>query len=336
MNKMLTTAAWDLLPMKEYKAHNWHCFDNIENRKPYASIYTSFGCPFSCNFCCINAPFTDDGKRASKIRFRDPTNVVSEIEMLVKEYGVRNLKIIDEMFVLNPKHYISIAQGLIDRHLGDLLNIWAYARVDTVKEGHLDTLKKAGFNWLALGIESASKHVRDGIEKGRFGEEQIFDTVREIKSHGINIVGNFIFGLPDDSESSMQNTLDMATALNTERPNFYCAMAYPGSQLHYLASQRKLPVPDNWSKDRPLLPEEPNGPGWIGYSQHSYNTFPLPTRNLYPEQVLAFRDKALATYFSNSKYIAFLKEKFHGNTSEKIGKFCRVNSATPKRRILGD
>ncbi|MHB1665450.1 MAG: B12-binding domain-containing radical SAM protein, partial [bacterium] len=39
LDETLPLAAWDLLPMKKYRAHNWHCFDDIENRKPYGAIY---------------------------------------------------------------------------------------------------------------------------------------------------------------------------------------------------------------------------------------------------------------------------------------------------------
>ena len=51
-------ATWNLLPsFGEYRAHNWHCFGHINKRSPYGVIYTSLGCPFSCEFCCINAIF---------------------------------------------------------------------------------------------------------------------------------------------------------------------------------------------------------------------------------------------------------------------------------------
>jgi anaerobic magnesium-protoporphyrin IX monomethyl ester cyclase len=57
--------AWDLLPMGRYRAHNWHCLGGQE-RQPYASIYTTLGCPYHCSFCCIQAPFKPPGSgRAS-------------------------------------------------------------------------------------------------------------------------------------------------------------------------------------------------------------------------------------------------------------------------------
>ena len=71
LDEVLSVAAWDLLPMEKYRAHNWHCFDSLENRMPYGAVYTSLGCPYSCAFCCINAPFGKPG-----IRYRSPELVV--------------------------------------------------------------------------------------------------------------------------------------------------------------------------------------------------------------------------------------------------------------------
>jgi len=186
LDKYLPIAAWDLLPMEEYRAHNWHCFDAIEDRIPYGAIYTSLGCPYKCTFCCINAPFGGNG-----IRYRSPELVVKEIELLYKKYGIKNLKIIDEMFVLDERHYMKIVDLLIAKDFD--LNIWAYARVDTVKEHTLKKLKKAGFNWLALGIESANADVRDGASK-KMRVKDIQSIVNKIQNAGIRVIGNYIFG----------------------------------------------------------------------------------------------------------------------------------------------
>ena len=284
--------AWDLLDMSRYRAHNWHCFDHIEDRQPYASLQTSLGCPYKCSFCCINAPFGGAG-----IRYWSPELIVDQIDLLVNKYSVKNIKIPDEMFVLNEQHVMGICDLIIER--GYDLNIWAYARIDTVKDRYLEKLKRAGFNWLALGVESGSKYVRDGVEKGRFGDIDIVKTTNKIKEHGIYIIANYIFGLPDDTTSSMQETLSLAQEINAEWANFYCAMAYPGSPLYEQAKSTDLPLPD-----------DADGPGWIGYSQHGYDALPLPTDTLSGQDVLDFRDKAFETYFSDSSFLNTIQKKF--------------------------
>jgi len=150
---------------------------------------------------------------------------------------------------------LGICDAIIDR--GYNLNIWAYARVDTVKEEMLDKLKRAGFNWLAFGIEAASERVRDDVDKG-FGQEEIFRTLDKVRAAGINVIANYIFGLPEDNLESMQSTLDLALELNCEFANFYSAMAYPGSHLYSLALKEGWPLPEKWS----------------GYSQHAVDTLP--------------------------------------------------------------
>lgn len=293
--------ALDLLPMDKYRAHNWHCFEDIHNRQPYASIHTSLGCPYRCSFCCINAPF---GK--SSYRMWSPDNIIKQIDVLVNDYQIKNIKIVDEMFVLNKSHVLGICEGIIDR--GYELNIWAYARIDTVKDEYLESLRKAGVRWLALGIESGSKHVRDGVEKGRFGTTDILKIVDKIKKAGINIIGNYIFGLPDDDHQTMQETLELAIEANCEFANFYSAMAYPGSQLYQQAIQHGWKLPENW----------------IGYSQHSYETLPLPTEHISAAEVLKFRDEAFVKYFTNERYLNLVKDKFGEEVSRHIEKMLEI------------
>ena len=310
LNTEMAGGAWDLLPMKRYRAHNWHAFENIEDRQPYASIHTSLGCPYRCTFCCINAPF---GK--SSYRMWSPDCVIEELDLLVHKYGVRNVKFVDEMFVLNRAHVLGICDRIKDRGLGDSLNIWAYARVDTVKDEFLDRLRESGFRWLALGIESASKHVRDGVEKGRFGSEEILKVVRKVQAAGVNVIGNYIFGLPDDTDESMRDTLSLAKEANCEFANFYSAMAYPGSKLYTLALEKGWRLPERW----------------IGYSQHSYDTTPLPTQTLTGAEVLAFRDNAFREYFYSQSYVDMVRRKFGEGVVENIG---RMLSHKMPRRLL--
>lgn len=300
LDEELPRQALDMLDMKKYRAHNWHCFADLNSRNSYASLQTSLGCPYKCSFCCINAPFGGAG-----IRYWSAASVIRQIDEMVNKYGVRNIKIPDEMFVLNRRHVLDICDGIIER--GYDLNIWAYARIDTVRDEFLEKLKKAGFNWLGIGIESGSKHVRDGVEKGRFGEAEIVQTVKKIREHGIYVGANYIFGLPDDTHETMRQTLDLALHLNTEWANFYCAMAYPGSALYRIAKEKR------WT-----LPDDKGGPGWIGYSQHALDTLPLPTETLEYSGVLDFRDRAFNEYFTNPSYLSMLRGKFGEQVVEHV------------------
>ena len=235
-----------------------------------------------------------------------------EIDHLVERYGVRNIKIPDEMFVLNKRHVLGICDLLIER--GHDLNIWAYARIDTVHDAFLEKLRRAGFTWLGLGIESGSRHVRDGVEKGRFGDEDVRSAVERVRGHGIHVGANYIFGLPDETHASMQQTLDLACDLNTEWANFYCAMAYPGSPLYGVAKSH------GWA-----LPDDPGGPGWIGYSQHAYEALPLPTEHLAATEVLEFRDRAFDAYFGRAEYRTMLGQTFG------VGAVAHVKAMTAHR-----
>ncbi len=301
----MPSIAWDLLPMDKYRAHNWHCFAHIHERQPYASLYTSLGCPFRCDFCCIQAPFKK-GEQALKYspkmnsyRRWSPEAVIAQIDTLVNDYGVRNIKFADEIFVLNKKHVNGICDLIIDR--GYDLNIWAYARVDSWSEEMLEKIKKAGINWLCLGIESGSDRVRRDVHKG-YKPDHVHKALAAIRKAGIHIIANYLFGLPEEDASSMQETLDLALEGNCEFANFYCAMAYPGSKLYQRAVQAELPLPESWS----------------GYSQHAYDTLPLPTNYLSGVEVLKFRDQAFHKYFSNPHYLDMIGATFGPGAVEHI------------------
>jgi len=306
---------WDKLPMDAYRTALWHALPNNSDRQPYAALYTSLGCPMKCSFCMINIINRQENEYSDGsaiFRYWDPEFIINEFDQFAK-MGIKNIKIADELFVLNANHFMKLCDLIIER--GYDFNIWCYSRIDTVKPKFLETLKKAGVHYLALGIESGNAKVRKDVTKGRFEEVDIRGVVKEIRDHDINVAANYIFGLPEDNMDSMQETLDLALELNTEMANFYSAMAYPGSPLFGTA------VKEGWK-----LPET-----YAGYSQHSYYTQPLPTKHLTAEQVLAFRDQAWMTYHTNPDFLNLLKNKFGQKSVDETLKSTKIKL---KRKIL--
>jgi radical SAM superfamily enzyme YgiQ (UPF0313 family) len=217
----------------------------------------------------------------------------------VNQYGVTNIKFADEMFVLNKRHVTRICELLIERNYD--LNIWAYARVDSVKDGMEELLRRAGIRWLCFGIESGSARVRNDVLKS-FEQDQIGRTIGRVRDAGISVIANYIFGLPEDDHETMQATLDLAMELNCESTNFYCTMAYPGSVLYRNALAEGWPIPDSWT----------------AYSQHAKDSLPLPTRYLPAHEVLAFRDRAFHSYFNRREYLDMLTVKFRAETTRHV------------------
>ena len=103
LDKELPGVAWELLPMEKYRAHNWHGF-TASTRYNYASIYTTLGCPFNCSFCCIQAPFKESelvsNLKRNSYRSWSPKFILAQIDSLVKNYNIKNLKIADELFIM--------------------------------------------------------------------------------------------------------------------------------------------------------------------------------------------------------------------------------------------
>ena len=304
----LPPVAWDLLDMTKYRAPNWPCLRDPDQRSPHAVIYTSLGCPYDCSFCQIKQLYS--GKPG--IRFRSPEQVVEEIDLLVNKYGVKHIKVADELFTINEKQVASICNPIIER--GYDINMWQYARIDRVTKPMLAKMKLAGMHWVGYGIEAGSERVRRGVNK-KFGQERIREVVEMTREAGMSIMANFIFGLPDDDLESMQATLDMMEEYNFEYVNLYCTMAYPGSQLYEDALRQGVRLPETWD----------------GYAQLGYETLPLPTRYLSSEEVLAFRDRAFREYFNRPEYLEMIRDKFGDKAVAHIKGMLKYEL---KRRIL--
>ena len=318
--------AWDLLPFNErpldlYRAPMWHAEYDQNKRSPYAAIQTSLGCQFGCDFCMINILNRNDEDEIgvagnySLMRYWSPEFIIKEFDKLV-ELGVYTIKITDEMFLLNRKYYVPLCEMLRDRGYGKFLRMWAYSRVDTVRRPDLLKLvREAGIKWLALGIESGDKTVRLEVSKGKFEDVDINKVIQQVHDADIEVMANYIFGLPGDTKESMQKTLDLSKELCTFGWNAYAAMALPGSKLYKEAIKNNIPLPKSYE----------------GFSFHGYETLPLPTETLTASEVLAFRDKAFEEYHLYPPFLKKIQNKFGKTAVDNILDMLKVKL---KRKIV--
>jgi len=325
MDEDLPGYAWDLLPYRDkpldlYRAHFWHAEFSHQKRTPFAAIYTSLGCQFACNFCMINiVNRVDNGEEINAanskgMRFWSPAWVSREMRKLA-DMGVVTLRISDEMFFLNRKFYTPILQDAINQEFG--FNMWTYSRVDTVRKDALELFKKAGVNWLALGVEAGNQLVRQEVSKGSFKEVNIREVCKTIADADINIISNYIFGFPEDTMETMQETLDLALELNTEMANMYPCQALPGSPMHSIAKKEGWALPSSYE----------------GYAFLAYETQPLPTKHVSAQEVLKFRDDAWQKYFTHPPYLDLVEKRFGLTERKNVEDMTKIHL---KRKILGD
>ncbi len=311
--------AWDLLPYKEkpfdlYRSPMWHAEYDEEKRSPYAMIYTSLGCKFQCGFCMINIVNRDDNEEIgvasnyNTMRFWSPEFIIKEFDKL-NELGVRTIRIVDEMFLLNPKYYMPLLKLLSERPYSSDLRMWAYSRVDTIRKPKvLKLLRKAGIKWLALGIENANRKIRLENSKGKFRDVDIVDVVKQVHDADINIIANYIFGLPGDTIETMQKTLDLSRELCTIAWNAYVAIPLPGSQLYKDSVEEDMELPEDYD----------------GYSFHSYNSKPLPTKNLTTSDILKFRDESYIKYHTYKPFLQKVENKFGTIAIDNIKEMLKI------------
>jgi anaerobic magnesium-protoporphyrin IX monomethyl ester cyclase len=308
--KELPMVNWEKMNPNKYRAHNWHSFEDINHRSPYGVIWTSLGCPHNCSFCCTNNVF---GQRA--YRMRDMQEVLKEIDVLVTQYGVKHIKILDELFVINHPRIEEFYQGLKRRKYD--LNMWCYARTDSVNPVILEKLRSVGVKWIAYGIESTSQKVLGDITKGC--NKDFYDSVIEMtRNAGMYFGIDIIAGLWLDDKSSLEDTYQWCVSHNFEWLNMYPAFALPGTKLY-----------DDCIKDGRR--EEPKD--WDEYSLYGYNCYPLNSKYLSREEILVWRDSKFIEYYSRPEYLDMMELKFGIDTRNHL---IDMTKHKLPRRILCD
>ena len=170
---------------------------------------------------------------------------------------------------------------------------------------------------MLLGIESGKKEIRLEISKGKFEDVDVETVVSTMfMQAGIEVMANYIYGLPGDSKESIEETLELSKKLCTLGWNTYASMALPGSKLYKLALEKNYKLPDNYD----------------GYAWLSYECQPLRNENLTAAEILKMRDEAFITYHTYEPFLMKVKNKFGQKAIDNIKEMTKIEL---KRKILG-
>ncbi len=229
--------AYDQLPMNMYRM----------GKERFMAIITSRGCPFGCIFCSSSRLM---GKR---YRERSAKNIVEEIRVLNRDYGISNIEIIDDMFVLKEGK-VKEFHDLLKKE-GLKIHWSCSSRVDIIarKPGVLKHLKESGCHTIYVGAESGSQKSLDRVRKG-ITLDQTREAVRLIKQAGIGVFGSFIIGIPGETREDIKKTIRFAMEIDPDLIQFTVCTPYPGTPLYEYAKKEGLLLTGDWKEYTVLNP----------------------------------------------------------------------------------
>lgn len=204
----------------------------------YQHIVFSRGCPWKCTFC--GSPKFWNGK----IRFHSPANFVKHLEMLYNK-GIKFFYVSDDNFTIKKTKVIEVCKGILDKGLQ--ITWVAISRVSYVDEELLYWMRRAGCIQISYGVESGSTKIR-GLLNKKVETEDIKNAFALTVKHGIIPRAYFIYGSPEETWETVQETIDLIHEIKPLICILYILEIYPGTKL-YLDFQRKYHVTDDvWLK----------------------------------------------------------------------------------------
>lgn len=228
--------ARDLLPMENYLSKA----PTLPLPYPASDVEASRGCIGNCKYCqpVLRKMF---GK---KIRSRDPTKVVDEIEYLAKKYGVKGINIGNDEPLLKEEWVKKFCQEVIRRKLK--VKFISGNRVDTVYEDVMPMMKKAGFIAISFGVESGSQKILNSLDKGWSSPEKVENAFRLCEKYGICGRANIMVGSPGETKETLKETENLLKRIKPSLIYLAVTCPTPGSYLYEEAKKNNLMLTDKF------------------------------------------------------------------------------------------
>lgn len=215
--------AWDLIKPQQYPLAPIGVFSK---KKKIAPIVASRGCPHLCTFCAAC------NMSGGKTRFRSAGNIIGEIKLLKKGFGIEEIHIIDDNFTESKTLVKDFCRGLLKEKLNICWSCPNGVRLDTLDEELLGLMEEAGCYSLGLGIEFGSQRILDSVKKN-LRLELAGEKVNLIKkTTKIRTTGFFILGHPEEEAQDVEKTINLACGLNIDRANFFNFIPFPGNEIY--------------------------------------------------------------------------------------------------------
>lgn len=220
--------AFDLVDFRAYA--KLHAFTPVR-RRPYMNMMTSRGCPYRCTYC-----HSIQGK---KFRSHSPGYVLSMLEVLIREYGIRHFEFIDDIFNWDKDRLDVIMRGIIARGLNIRFSFPNALRGDKLDAGQIELMAAAGLEFSAIAVETASAE-RQRLLKKFLDIDHVSTTIRELARRKVFTCGFFMLGFPGETKEEMKNTVRLAIRSGLHMAYFLTVTPFQGTEIHRQAMEAQL------------------------------------------------------------------------------------------------
>lgn len=215
----------DTLPISSYHLlPDIRLYKTRSRRKPFMGIVTSRGCPFSCIYCSKDV-FKD------RITMRSPENIIKEIDLLVNDYHIRQIDILDDNFTMDYQRVNRLFDLILERNYKICFSLQSGVRADKVDEKLMIKMRRAGVFKMALGVETGNELILRQIKK-KLDLNKVLEVSQLARKLGMVVIGFFMIGLPGDNKETLQETIDFAIKMNPHIANFMMTIPFYGTALY--------------------------------------------------------------------------------------------------------
>jgi len=217
-------------------------------------VHSSRGCPFTCDFCTIQAQW------GRKVTYVTPKRVIDEVEYLVRRYDYEDKEFIfyDDTFTVYRTHVLELCDEIIRR--GVRFRWKAMTRVDRVDAELLGIMRAAGCFQVIYGIESTEEESLRQMGKGQHFD-QVVHAIALARAAALKVAGYFIIGFPWETRADMERVVVKMGELELDTYGLAMLAPYPGTPYFEHPERWNLTIPDrDWERFNHLLPviETPN------------------------------------------------------------------------------
>jgi anaerobic magnesium-protoporphyrin IX monomethyl ester cyclase len=229
---LLPLPAYDLIDMNRYS-------DELVTGEKAISILTGRGCPYNCSFCASPSLWQ------RKVRYHSIDYVIRHIKYLIKNYNLQCLRIMDDTLTCNNERVQEFCRAITSN--GIELKMTCLTNVNNADFYTFFLMKRAGFDIVAFGLESADKKVLSLVNKNNT-IRKMRRAVRLAHKAGLRTELLFMVGNVGETEKSLRKSLRFAKSLKGYKTYFQLATPFPGSKFYDEAEKYGIVVDRNWEE----------------------------------------------------------------------------------------